>query len=63
MKIEGIKKKNKKKWGFFFAKQKSVWHQGVMLSLKIISVPKNEIGRVEIDKIVKCIINKYIINI
>ena len=34
-----------------------------MFSLKIISIPKNEIGRVEIDRIVKCIINKYIINI
>lgn len=61
MKIEGIK--NKESVGFFFAKQKNVWQQGVIFSLKIISVPKNEIGRVEIDRIVKCIINKYIINI
>ena len=46
MKIEGIKKKTKNS-GVFFAKQKSVWQQGVMFSLKIISVPKNEIRRVE----------------
>ena len=38
---------------FFFAKKKNVWQQGVIFSLKIISVPKNEIGRVDIDRIVK----------